>query len=94
MNLDSLGASDSVALGLAGMPSAIDIEKIVESRAFEIGAMQTAMKTARLDLLKPKTSAVSLSTIVLAQPRGYGRHSQGIYEGERRAMTSGEFPRG
>ncbi|KAH6912558.1 ribonuclease P/MRP protein subunit [Coprinopsis sp. MPI-PUGE-AT-0042] len=31
---------------LAGLPSAIDVEKFSESRAFEIGAMQTAMKTA------------------------------------------------
>lgn len=35
-------------IGLVGLPSAIDIEKFVESRAFEISAMQTAMKTARL----------------------------------------------
>ena len=35
------------APGLAGLPSAIDLEKVVESRAFEISAMQTAMKSAR-----------------------------------------------
>ena len=34
-------------VGLAGLPTAIDIEKVVEARAFEIRAMQTAMKTAR-----------------------------------------------
>ncbi|TFK28005.1 ribonuclease P/MRP protein subunit [Coprinopsis marcescibilis] len=31
---------------LAGLPSAIDVERFAEARAFEINAMQTAMKTA------------------------------------------------
>ncbi|KAF5338928.1 hypothetical protein D9611_008747 [Ephemerocybe angulata] len=53
--VQSVGAGSSSQAGpskvvpmnsLAGLPSAIDIEKVVESRAFEIGAMQTAMKTA------------------------------------------------
>ncbi|KAF5360528.1 hypothetical protein D9756_004746 [Leucocoprinus leucothites] len=33
--------------GMSGLPSAIDVEKFAEARAFEIDAMEKAMKTAR-----------------------------------------------
>ncbi|KDR82747.1 hypothetical protein GALMADRAFT_238256 [Galerina marginata CBS 339.88] len=38
--------SNSIPTSLTGLPSAIDVEKFVEARAFEIDAMHTAMTTA------------------------------------------------
>ncbi|KAG8967748.1 hypothetical protein FRC05_001927 [Tulasnella sp. 425] len=37
---------------LKGLPNSIDVEKFVEARSFEVGAMQKAMQTAREDASK------------------------------------------
>ncbi|KAG6844080.1 hypothetical protein H0H93_016663, partial [Arthromyces matolae] len=39
-------AGPSSNSGLNGLPSAIDVEKFAEARAFEINAMHSAMKNA------------------------------------------------
>ncbi|KAF9454729.1 POP1-domain-containing protein [Macrolepiota fuliginosa MF-IS2] len=39
-------SSQGVVNGMRGLPSAIDVEKFAEARAFEIDAMESAMKTA------------------------------------------------
>lgn len=58
---------------MAGLPSAIDVEKFVEARAFEINAMQTAMKTARC-VYSDSMGLSYNTTAVLDRRREHGKH--------------------